>query len=136
MIRRVMGWLIFLLVFLLIGVLLVTFVARVIALSLLHPPRMSDGKAMYILRRMSPADLGLTYERVTFHLRDEAARGSDKKIAMAAWWIANASANGRCVVMLHGYADAKVGVIAWAPLWHSLGFNILAIDLRAHGESE
>jgi pimeloyl-ACP methyl ester carboxylesterase len=38
-------------------------------------------------------------------------------------------------VLLHGYADAKVGAIAWAPVWHDLGFNILAIDLRAHGES-
>src|SRR5205823_1719032 len=25
--------------------------------------------------------------------------------------------------------------IAWAPLLHSLGWNVLAIDLRAHGES-
>ncbi|MBC8108161.1 MAG: alpha/beta fold hydrolase [Anaerolineae bacterium] len=130
-----MGWIVFLLVFLLVGGLLMTFTAWVIALSLLHPPRMSDGKAMYILRRMSPADIGLTYERVTFDVRDEANRGTDKKLAMAAWWMTNPSANGRCVVMLHGYADAKVGAIAWAPLWHSLGFNILAIDLRAHGES-
>jgi alpha-beta hydrolase superfamily lysophospholipase len=36
---------------------------------------------------------------------------------------------------VHGYADAKVGGIAWAPTWHALGWNVLAIDLRAHGES-
>ncbi|CAN5613353.1 alpha/beta hydrolase [soil metagenome] len=131
-----MGWLVFLLVFALVGASLVTFVAWVIALSLLRPPRMTDGKAMYILRRMSPADIGLTYERITFAVRDEADRGADRKLAMAGWWIPNLSASGRCVVMLHGYADAKVGAIAWAPLWHGLGFNILAIDLRAHGESE
>ncbi|MBC8107573.1 MAG: hypothetical protein H7Z14_13360, partial [Anaerolineae bacterium] len=82
-----MGWLTLLLMFVLTGVLLVTFVAWVIALSLLHPPRMSDGKALYILRRMSPADIGLTYERITFSVHDEAARGSDQKLAMAAWWI-------------------------------------------------
>lgn len=131
-----MGWLFLFLVFVVVGALLVILTAWVIALALLHPPRMSDGKAMYVLRRMSPADLGLAYERVTFNVRDEAQRGSDKKIVMAAWWIANPSANGRCVVLLHGYADAKVGAIAWAPMWHSLGFNILALDLRAHGESD
>jgi pimeloyl-ACP methyl ester carboxylesterase len=41
----------------------------------------------------------------------------------------------RTVVIVHGYSDAKVGGIAWAPLFHSLGYHILAIDLRAHGES-
>ena len=48
----------------------------------------------------------------------------------------NPHALGRCVTLLHGYADAKVGAIAWAPLWYSLGYHILAFDLRAHGESE
>jgi pimeloyl-ACP methyl ester carboxylesterase len=131
-----MGWFVLLIVFLVVGVLLVIVTASMIALSLLHPPRMSDGKAMYVLRRMSPADLGLTYERVSFTVRDEAKPGSDATLTLAGWWITNPSANGRCVVLLHGYADAKVGAIAWAPMWHSLGFNILAIDLRAHGESE
>ena len=60
-------------VFLLVGVLLVILTAWVIALSLLHPPRMTDGKAMYVLRRMSPADIGLPYERISFDVRDEAA---------------------------------------------------------------
>src|SRR5690606_36813730 len=43
---------------------------------------------------------------------------------------------GRCVVALHGYSDAKVGVIAWAPTFHALGYGVLALDLRAHGESD
>jgi pimeloyl-ACP methyl ester carboxylesterase len=37
--------------------------------------------------------------------------------------------------LIHGYSDAKVGAIAWAPTLHALGFNVLAIDLRAHGQS-
>ena len=39
-------------------------------------------------------------------------------------------------VLVHGYADAKVGAIAWAPPLRELGLNVLAVDLRAHGESD
>jgi pimeloyl-ACP methyl ester carboxylesterase len=39
-------------------------------------------------------------------------------------------------VIVHGYADGKIGGIAWAPTFRELGYNVLAIDLRAHGESE
>src|SRR5206468_3740937 len=38
-------------------------------------------------------------------------------------------------ILLHGFGDAKVGSIAWAPTLHSLNLNLLALDLRAHGES-
>jgi len=100
--------------------------------GLLRPPRMNDGKAMWLLRRLSPGDLGLNFEETWFRVRDQ--RGAP--LRLAAWWIPAAGTSDRCVVLLHGYADAKVGAIAWAPLWHSLGFHILAIDLRAHGESD
>lgn len=99
--------------------------------ALLRPPRMNDGKAVYLLRRLSPGDLGLKFEEVWFGLRDE--RGAP--LRLAAWWIPATHDSDRCVVLIHGYADAKVGAIAWAPLWHEQGFHILAIDLRAHGES-
>jgi uncharacterized protein len=122
----VIGWLVFGLVFVATGALLIAFAAWVIALSLLHPPRMTDAKALYVLRRMSPADVGLPFEPVEFDVSG---------IKLASWWIPAAAPSARCVVFLHGYADARVGAIAWAPLWHTMGWNILAIDLRAHGES-
>ncbi len=55
-------------------------------------------------------------------------------ITLAAWWIP-AKDSPKTVLLLHGFADAKVGVIAWAPPWRELGYNILSVDLRAHGES-
>lgn len=102
------------------------------ARMLLRPPRMTDGKAMYLLKRLSPGDLGLKFENTRFTVVD---RANNKPIQLAAWWIPHPAAAGKCVVLIHGYGDAKVGAIAWAPMWHSLGYHILAIDLRAHGES-
>jgi hypothetical protein len=61
--------------------------------------------------------------------------GSGRKLHVAGWWIPASPASRRCAVLIHGYADAKVGAIAFAPLLNDLDINILAIDLRAHGES-
>ena len=112
---------------------LVTFITLVMARMLLSPPRMTDGKAAYLLQRLSPGDLQLHFQSIHFAVRDER---SGQPLKLAAWWIPHPAAMGKCVVLIHGYGDAKVGAIAWAPLWHSLGYHILAIDLRAHGESE
>src|SRR5438094_889791 len=102
------------------------------AFALLRPPRMTDGKAVWVLKRLSPGDLGLRFEDVSFHARDD----SGKQVRLAGWWVPHPHAGvRRCAVLLHGYADAKVGAIAWAPAWQALGFHMLAIDLRAHGES-
>lgn len=133
MIRRVTGsFLALAAVLLAVGLALFATIVYLLARSLVMPPRMSDGKAAWVLRRLSPGDLGLTFEEVSFDIRDAA---NARPLRIAAWWIPHPDARGRCVVFLHGYADAKVGSIAWAPIWHVLGWNILAIDLRAHGES-
>lgn len=107
-------------------------VVWMMALTLLRPRRMSDIRASLILNRISPADLGLEYEAVRFAVIDDLTGG---KLTIAGWWIPTPGAGGKCALIVHGYADAKVGGIAWAPLLRSLGFHVLAIDLRAHGES-
>ena len=119
-----------LLLALLLALLLLAFV---MAYLLLRPPRMSDGKAIWLLKRLAPSDLDLPFEPLSFHITDDRTRSPLK---LAAWWIPHPHAQGRTVILLHGYADAKVGAIAWAPTFHSLAYNILALDLRAHGDSE
>jgi pimeloyl-ACP methyl ester carboxylesterase len=117
------------------GLLLYLLLPYPMALRLLRPPRMTDAKAVYVLKRLSPTDLGMAYEDVSYFVRDER---TGQKLKLAAWWIPNPArpSSDRTVLLVHGYADAKVGAIAWAPLWHSLGYHILAVDLRAHGESD
>ena len=121
-----------LLVLLLAGAIASAIAVWVMARGLVRPPRMTDAKALYLLKRISPKDLGLSFEDVRFTVRDER---TGSPLNLAAWWIPHAQAKGRCAVLIHGYADAKIGAIAWAPTWHALGFNLLVLDLRAHGES-
>lgn len=115
------------------GVMLATLAAYLMARMLLCPPRMTDGRAAWRLRRLSPGDLHLRYSEHRFTVRDEA---TGQPLSLAAWWIPHPRAGGRTAVLLHGYADAKVGSIAWAPTLHALGFNVVALDLRAHGQSD
>jgi hypothetical protein len=119
-----------------VGALLYVLLPYPMALKLLRPPRMSDAKAVYVLKRLSPADLGLAYEQVSFPVRDQR---TGAKLRLAGWWLPNLATRpspDRTALLVHGYADAKVGSIAWAPLFLSLGYHVLAIDLRAHGDSD
>lgn len=127
------NWFLFILVLLLCGLLLMLLTAALMARALLHPPRMTDARAVWLLKRLSPGDLGLSFAPMSFRVRDE---DSQKLLNLAAWWIPSQNTTGRCAILIHGYADAKVGAIAWAPLLHSLGYNILALDLPGHGESD
>jgi pimeloyl-ACP methyl ester carboxylesterase len=126
------AWLAFAILMLVVLALLCAGVVLGMASMLLKPPRMTDGKATYVLQRLSPEDLGLRYEPVRFEVRDAA---SGEKLKIVGWWIPPRERTGKCAVALHGYGDAKVGAIAWAPTFHSLGYGVLVIDLRAHGES-
>ena len=128
-----LGLLFFALVLLICLALLYVGAAWLMARALLRPPRMTDGKAVHVLQRLSPADIGLNYEPVEFDVTDEQ---TGRPLRLTGWWMPNNSPSDRCVVLLHGYADAKVGAIAWAPVWQELGWNVLSLDLRAHGQSD
>ena len=115
------------------GAVLLLAVVHLMARALTRPPRMTDGKALSVLHRLTPKDVGLRFEPTTFEVRDIIAGG---KLKLAAWWMPADKPSEKTVILVHGYADAKVGALAWAPAWHEVGFNILGIDLRAHGDSE
>jgi pimeloyl-ACP methyl ester carboxylesterase len=125
-------WLIFASVLAVSGVLLLAGILFLMALVLLRPERMTDAKANIILRRLSPADLGVRYEDVHYDVRDQR---TGRPLRIAAWWIPSETTAPRTILLIHGRGDAKVGAIAWAPTLHALSWNILTIDLRGHGES-
>src|SRR5678816_481697 len=85
MIRR-MGWGLFLLAVVLavIGLLLTAATVALMGWSLLRPPRMTDGKAAWLLQRLSPGDLNMPYEDARFTVRDER---TGQPLRVAAWWI-------------------------------------------------
>ena len=101
---------------------------------LLRPARLTPARAMARLGRMSPADLGLAFEDVEFGVRD-AKSGRD--LRLIGWWLPGRPSSDRTVVIVHGYADSRIGALAWAePIVRQVGCNVLVFDLRGHGESE
>ncbi len=128
-----MVWVSLFLVLIGVALFLAVAAAALLAWGLTHPPRMGDGKALAVLGRLSPADLGMEFLDVTFDVIDESR--PQGKLKIAGWWIPAKQPSDRCVILLHGYADAKIGAVGWAPVFHALGWNILAIDHRGHGES-
>ena len=115
-----------------LGVIFAAAVVALMARLILRPPRMSDGKALSRYHRLSPGDLGLRFEAVPFCVPDAAQPGTT--LHLSSWWIP-VSQSPRTAVLLHGFADAKVGTLDHAALLHHLGWNVLSVDLRAHGDS-
>jgi hypothetical protein len=114
-------WLIFALVLLASGLLASGTMILLLARTLLRPTRMTDGRAIWLLKRLSPGDLRLNFEDLKFHVRDEQ---TGKPLDIAAWWIPSAGVtSNRTILLIHGYADAKVGAIAWAPTLQRAGLE-------------
>jgi uncharacterized protein len=77
----------------------------------------------------TPADVGLNYQEVGL-------RSSDG-LALRAWWIEEAGSS-RAAVLVHGWVGDRsdLHVVETALVYHRAGFNVLMLDMRAHGESE
>ena len=103
------------------------------AAARLRPPRLTDAKALYLLGRLTPADLGFTFETLRFTVDHPT---SHRPVRLAAWLVPHPQAQGRTVILIHGYSDAKIGAAAWLPMLHRQHVNILLIDLPGHGDSE
>ncbi len=76
----------------------------------------------------TPAAVGLVYEDVEL--------GSTDGVRLAGWWVP-AGDSRRAAILVHGWGGDKSDehLLRTLPVYHREGYNVLAIDLRAQGES-
>lgn len=77
-----------------------------------------------------PATLGLAFAPLAFP-------SGDGRVQLAGWLIRAPAerARGRTVVLCHQWGAHKGFSLAHARVYHDAGFDVLAFDLRNHGES-
>jgi len=62
-------------------------------------------------------------------------RASDG-VALEGWFVRpGAHPGGRCVMVLHGIADSRIGAAGFAPMFLAAGYSVLLPDSRGHGRS-
>ena len=76
----------------------------------------------------TPADYGLGYREVEVQSSDG--------LRLSAWWVEKD--RPRAAILVHGWGADKSGlhVLETATVYEETGFDVLMLDLRAHGESE
>lgn len=77
----------------------------------------------------TPADVGLSYRSVAFRSGDG--------LLLEGWWVEGQDSS-RAAVLVHGWGGGKYDshVVETARVYAGAGFDVLMIDLRAHGGSE
>ena len=60
---------------------------------------------------------------------------AEEGVTLRAWSLRPANGNGDVVILLHGVADNRMGMLGYADLLLRRGFAVLLPDARAHGES-
>ena len=97
------------------------------------------GAGLYVVLRMTsprrrapeatPAVVGLAYEEVELYSTDG--------VRLAAWWVP-AGGSTKVAVLVPGWGGGKSDehVLRTAPVYNGAGFDVLAFDPRAQGESE
>jgi pimeloyl-ACP methyl ester carboxylesterase len=76
----------------------------------------------------SPEDFGLEAERVQFK--------STEGLKLAAWWLPAKGESKASVVLAHGLGGNRSVMLGRAKFLVEAGYDVLAVDLRAHGESD
>jgi uncharacterized protein len=105
-------------VFLVVAILVVSWFS---GQGLLHPDRE--------LLATTPTESGLVWEWSNFTAEDG--------VPLVGWWMPAdpTPADNGTVIFLHGYGDSKAQSLEVAPFLHRGGYNVLAFDFRASGES-
>ena len=91
-----------------------------------------------IRRELSPElirEADVAFSRVAAHREEFDVRASDG-IVLRGWKVRPKNPNGEWVLVFHGIADNRVGVIGHAEILLQAGYGVVMMDARAHGASE
>jgi uncharacterized protein len=99
-----------------------------VAPAFLHPVRRPLTPGLVQQADVSFEQLGI--QRETFDVR-----GLDGAV-LRGWKVRAVRPNGSWVLLFHGVADNRVGVLEHALLLLRAGYSVTLMDTRAHGESE
>jgi dipeptidyl aminopeptidase/acylaminoacyl peptidase len=92
--------------------------------------------ALHIYNRPKPLDAAAkTLARRTGAVWSTAAVRAADGIALDGWLFRPDRANGSAVILLHGVADTRLGVMEHARFLVQSGFTVLTPDVRGHGSS-
>jgi uncharacterized protein len=117
----------FLLKLLLTPPVIATLVGWVVAPWFLHP-----------MRRAFTADLIHNSDAGFAHVhaqREDFSVTAHDGAVLRGWKVRAAQPNGDWVILFHGVADNRAGVVEHALILLSAGYNVVMMDARAHGES-
>jgi uncharacterized protein len=99
-----------------------------VAPSFLHPIRRPLTPDLIQQADVSFAQIGV--QRETFDVR------APDGILLHGWKVHSAHPNGSWVLLFHGVADNRMGVLEHALILLHAGYGVTLMDARAHGESE
>jgi uncharacterized protein len=74
----------------------------------------------------TPTDVGLDYEPFTV---------KNDSVSIAGYYIPNDTAKAT-LICIHGITNCKETFLAYAKELHQIGYNVVLVDLRAHGKSD
>jgi len=120
-------------------------ILRIVLILLLFPPLLAavagwlvaPGFVHPILRPLTPADVreaDNTFSFVGAHREDFDVRAPDG-IVLRGWLVRPQNPNGNWVLVFHGVADNRMGVIEHACMLLRAGYSVVMMDARAHGAS-
>jgi alpha-beta hydrolase superfamily lysophospholipase len=119
---------------------------RILLLLLLLPPLLAGVAGWLVapaflhpIRRPLTPDLiheaDTAFAHVGVHREDFMVRAADGAL-LRGWKVRAPDPNGAWVLLFHGVADNRMGVVAHSELLLSAGYGVVLMDSRGHGESE
>ena len=121
-------------------------ILRILLILLLFPPILAAVLGWYVapsflhpVRRPLTADLiqqaDASFVIIQAHREEMEVRAPDG-VLLRGWKVRAPHPNGSWILLFHGVADNRMGVVEQAMILLPAGYSVTMMDARAHGESE